>query len=99
MSRAAFLIRHWFCSTELIEFGGHRRIGTAVVESVKRETYSMDHKASKPPVIEGTAAPEFHEVRREFERNFVERVSRVLPVQSITAARKCSISGAESAVR
>ena len=26
-----------------------------------------------PPLIEGKVAPEFHEVRREFERNFVER--------------------------
>jgi CubicO group peptidase (beta-lactamase class C family) len=34
--------------------------------------YSMERKANKPPLIEGIVAPEFHEVRREFERNFVE---------------------------
>lgn len=38
-----------------------------------RETYSMNHIASRPALIEGVAAPEFHDVRREFERNFVER--------------------------
>jgi len=32
----------------------------------------MDRKARNPPFIEGNVAPEFHEVRREFERNFVE---------------------------
>ena len=33
----------------------------------------MERKASTPALIEGIVAPEFHEVRREFERNFVER--------------------------
>jgi CubicO group peptidase (beta-lactamase class C family) len=33
----------------------------------------MERKANKPPLIEGIAAPEFHEVHREFERNFDER--------------------------
>jgi CubicO group peptidase (beta-lactamase class C family) len=33
----------------------------------------MDQKAGTPPLIEGIAAPEFHDVCREFERNFVER--------------------------
>jgi CubicO group peptidase (beta-lactamase class C family) len=33
----------------------------------------MERRANNPPLIEGIAAPEFHEVRREFERNFVER--------------------------
>ena len=33
----------------------------------------MERKANQPPVIEGSVAPEFHEVRREFERNFVQR--------------------------
>ena len=33
----------------------------------------MERKASKPALIEGFVAPEFHDVRREFERNFAER--------------------------
>jgi CubicO group peptidase (beta-lactamase class C family) len=33
----------------------------------------MERKQNTPVLIEGIAAPEFHEVRREFERNFVER--------------------------
>jgi CubicO group peptidase (beta-lactamase class C family) len=33
----------------------------------------MERKANQPPFIEGIVAPEFREVRREFERNFVER--------------------------
>ncbi len=33
----------------------------------------MDPAANKPPLIAGDATPEFREVRREFERNFVER--------------------------
>jgi CubicO group peptidase (beta-lactamase class C family) len=36
----------------------------------------MERKQSTPVLIEGTVAPEFHEVRREFERNFVERGER-----------------------
>jgi CubicO group peptidase (beta-lactamase class C family) len=32
----------------------------------------MERNAIKPPPIEGIVAPEFDEVRREFERNFVE---------------------------
>ena len=33
----------------------------------------MEREPSLPTLIEGLAAPEFDEVRREFERNFVER--------------------------
>ena len=33
----------------------------------------MERKASKPAPIEGFVAPEFHDVRREFERNFTAR--------------------------
>ncbi|HUG69355.1 MAG TPA: serine hydrolase domain-containing protein [Pirellulaceae bacterium] len=33
----------------------------------------MERNASTPALIEGIVAPEFHEVRREFERNFTER--------------------------
>jgi CubicO group peptidase (beta-lactamase class C family) len=33
----------------------------------------MEPKASNPAFIEGFVAPEFHEVRREFERNFSSR--------------------------
>jgi CubicO group peptidase (beta-lactamase class C family) len=33
----------------------------------------MARKQSTSALVEGTEAPEFHEVRREFERNFVER--------------------------
>jgi CubicO group peptidase (beta-lactamase class C family) len=36
----------------------------------------MERKHSTPVLIEGIAAPEFHEVRHEFERNFVERGER-----------------------
>lgn len=33
----------------------------------------MERKVSTPALIEGIVAPEFHGVRREFERNFAER--------------------------
>jgi CubicO group peptidase (beta-lactamase class C family) len=33
----------------------------------------MERKQSTPALVEGIVAPAFHEVRREFERNFVER--------------------------
>lgn len=36
----------------------------------------MEHKQSTPAHVEGIVAAEFHEVRREFERNFVERGER-----------------------
>ncbi len=36
----------------------------------------MERNSHQPPLVEGTVAPEFHEVRREFERNFVARGER-----------------------
>jgi CubicO group peptidase (beta-lactamase class C family) len=33
----------------------------------------MERKANKPAQIEGFVAPDFHDVRREFERNFIAR--------------------------
>ena len=47
-------------------------IWTVVEASAAREIYSMVRNANELPIIEGTVAPEFHEVRREFKRNFTE---------------------------
>jgi len=42
-------------------------------ESAERGADSMERKTSTPALVEGTVVPDFDEVRREFERNFVER--------------------------
>ena len=48
----------------------------------------MERKANKPAQIEGFVAPDFHDVRREFERISSRAVKKVLPVRSTIVVEK-----------